>query len=237
MHATLLRYPVYRHNYKQMLGHCYCKNRFLVMDRATLKSELRKVLLAKWNVHYSEDILLEDVNTSVMKTAYLYNILPQRIGLAWEKAATFYGWKQNTHPKVDLVHEEKKMAVELKTSTHSDSSAARRRKYQQLVQYKTRFPDYEVFYVVINDKTPKIKKVYDDRVNYVSWSAALTLLFGPEYMKVVDVMQEVVNEYLKKSKLSKTQCKEQVSLSILRLLLWLFFCSSLLRRLTIAWRK
>lgn len=176
------------------------------MDQVTLKDQLRKIICAKWTIHYPEDILLESLNTSVVKTSYLYNILPQRIGKAWEKAATFYGWKQQA-TKVDLVHEQRKIAVELKTSTHSDSSAARRRKYDMLSEFKQKHPDYQVVYAVINDNTAKDKMVHDNRVRYVSWTHALHLLYGPDYNKVITVMEQVVEEYLKLTKLAKTECK------------------------------
>jgi len=175
------------------------------MNQSTLKNELRKIICAKWTIHYPEDILLESLNTSIIKTSYLYNILPQRIGKAWEKAATFYGWKQQA-TKVDLIHEQQKIAVELKTSTHSDSSAARRRKYDMLVEFKRKHPDYQVVYAVINDNTAKDKMVHDGQVRYVSWTHALTLLYGAEYNKVINVMEQVVEEYLKVSNLAKTKC-------------------------------
>jgi hypothetical protein len=171
----------------------------------SLKDEIRKVICAKWTIHYPEDILLESLNTSIIKTSYLYNILPQRIGKGWEKAATFFGWKQQNH-LVDLIHEQRKIAVELKTSTHSDSSAARRRKYDMLVQFKKKHPDYQVVYAVINDNTAKDKMVHDDQVRYVSWTNALNLLFGSDYNKVITVMEQVVEEYLKMTKLAKTEC-------------------------------
>ena len=178
------------------------------MNPITLKGELRKVICAKWNIHYPEDILLGDLNDSVVKTSYLYNILPQRIGKAWEKAATFYGWKQQA-TNIDLIHEAKKLAVELKTSAHSDSSAARRRKYDMLVEYKKKHPQFQVVYAVINDATPKDKMVHDGQVRYVSWTNALQLLFDDDYNKVITAMEQVVGEYLKLSKLSKTECTNQ----------------------------
>ena len=126
-----------------------------------------------------------------------------------KKAATFYGWKQQK-TGIDLITEQRKIAMELKSSVHSDSSAARRRKYDMLVEFKQKHPDHEIVYAVINDATAKDKMVHDGQVRYVSWTHALTMLFGSEYLKVMNIMEQVVEEFLKLSKLDKTECMQHL---------------------------
>ena len=173
----------------------------------TLKGEIRSVICANVVTHFPEDMLLNKLNTSVITTAYAYNILPQRIGRAWEKAATFFGFKQTPH--IDLIHEERKIAVELKNSAKSDSSAARRQKYKMLLDYKKKHPSFQVVYAVINDKTAKDKMVHDNTIRYVSSTHALSLIFDKNCDRVVKVMSQVVEEYLSKTtKLSKTECHD-----------------------------
>ena len=183
-------------------------------DKA-LTEAISRVINAKYKFRFPEDPYMSEFDTSIMKTSYLYNILPQRLGNAWEVAATFYGWKKVK--KIDLVHDERKIALELKNSVHSDSSAARHRKYQLLVDYKKAHPTIEqLVYAVINDATAKDKMVFDNKIRYVSYTAALRVLFGEDYHKVEAIIQKCVDKFLKDTKMDKVKCQPTPQIILLR---------------------
>jgi hypothetical protein len=133
------------------------------------------------------------------------NILPQRIGLAWEKAATFFGWEQDVE-EVDLIDRARKFVVELKNSANSDNSSSRRRKYDALVEFGQRNPGYTLFYVVINDATSKDKMVHDNRIHYLSFGKALSFLFGAKRNQVESAMEKSIKKFINNAKLN-VKCK------------------------------
>ena len=180
-----------------------------------LTEAINEIINAKYRFRFPEDPFMIEFDTSVMKSSYLFNLLPQRLGKAWEKAATFYGWKKVK--KIDLVHEEKQLALELKNSVHSDSSAARHRKFQLLTEYKKAHPSIkQLIYAVINDATAKDKMVFNDTIRYVTYTAALRVLFEDDYRKVEAVIEKCVEKFLKDTKMDRTKCQPTPQVIVLR---------------------
>ena len=177
------------------------------MDKAKLKKALMNIIDAPIRVKYPYLCApLLDIDDSVFATRYKLKILPQRIGIAWEEAALFFGWKRVANEHVDLVNHKKKQAVEVKSSALSDNSSSRRRKYQQLMKFKKRNPTYEVFYAAIEDVSAKDKLVYDDKIRYLSGLNALKLLFGNHWQDVETIMEQCIYKYLSDSGLEKVKC-------------------------------
>jgi putative transposon-encoded protein len=171
-----------------------------------LQKVIEKIICAPFQVRYSHDILLSDMlHESLWDIHYKLTILPQRVGLAWEKAATLFGWKQ-ADDSVDLIDTKRKYAVELKNSAYSDNSSSRRRKYDALVEFGKRNPGYSLFYIIINDATAKDKMVHGNRIRYISSGKALKFLFQGKYKQVEKVMENAITKFINTAKLN-VKCK------------------------------
>jgi hypothetical protein len=178
---------------------------------AGLQAATDRIITAPYRFRYTKDMLLQGgthVDESVQKTTYLWRLLPQRIGMAWEKAATFYGWRKDDTSMADLVRRQPRQLVELKNFYDSDNSAARNYKYQQLLKFKSRNRNYQVIYAVINADVPVDTWVKNGRIRYTSKFHTLRLLFGHNYREVIRAMQSSIEKYLRSTGLKDIICEE-----------------------------
>lgn len=179
-----------------------------IYDRAGMENAINKVICAPYKVKHCDDVMLYDLyDPSVWDTVYKLKILPQRVGIAWEVAATYCGWKKCTENGLDLVREKTKEVLELKNSASSDNSSSRRHKYNSLLEFKKTHPNYKLYYAIINDKTPKRKMVDDNKIYYVSGVHALRLLYNNQYKVVWEAIKKSVVRFNHTTGLDDVKCK------------------------------
>lgn len=167
---------------------------------------LNRVILKPYVVKYPTDVILTNVPNSVVETAYKYKIIQQRIGDAWGEVPKLYGWQQGENG-VDLMNTTTKQAAEVKNNASTDNSRSRRANFETLLEFKRNHPDYELLYVIINDKSDKDVMKYNNRIRYVSGIHAQRELLGENSPYVIEQMRRKTLEFLENSNLINTNCE------------------------------
>lgn len=166
---------------------------------------ISRIFFKPYRVNYPIDVILQDVPNSVIETAYKYKLIQQRIGIAWGEVPTIYGWRIGDNG-IDLVNETTKQAAEVKNNSRTDNSRSRRANFDNLLQFKTLNPEYELLYIIINDKTDKDVMKYNGRIRYVSGIHAQRILFGEDSQNVINKLKQYTIQFLNRSDLINTEC-------------------------------
>ena len=73
----------------------------------------------------------------------------------------------------------RKFTVELKSLTQTDNSSSREPKFQKLLDFKEKYPEYELFYLCINHSTKECQnKLLDNGITFLTGQHALEFLYG-----------------------------------------------------------
>ncbi len=119
-----------------------------------------------------------------------------RIGYLWEEIFMLYGYEKIT--KLDLIHREKKIAIELKNNWTSDNFSGKKFKFSCLKQYKQEHPDYEVIYGCINDIQSR-DYINKDDVRVLTSDNLLNYIFGKDKDYIIETLRKLIKEYLEKA--------------------------------------
>lgn len=150
-------------------------------------------------IKQTNDIILGDIfKEEIYRAAILKNI-QMRIGLLWEEIASeFFGWVKVKG--IDLVHPERKLAVEVKNSDNTDNSSSRERNKQKLLEAGAKLgKGYKLLYLCINCNDGVLKRDAafgrgaEGGIILLKREYALEILYGKYYVKVVEIMRNVVN--------------------------------------------
>ena len=133
------------------------------------------------DIFHDELIISNYIKRIQMKLGKLYEILAEK----------FFGF--TIVKKIDLIHTEKRIALELKSSDNTDNSSSRVRNYEKLLEFQKNNKAYKLYYVCINctNKKPQ-KKILDNGITFLSGEYALKFLYGDKYLVILSMIQNVL---------------------------------------------
>lgn len=101
----------------------------------------------------------------------------------------------------DLVNEERKIIIELKTSWNTDNSSAQKKNFEKLAKFKQRHPEYRTIYGMINTRSGEggssKTKIIEVNGAYVpieifEGNDLLHLLLGDDYASKIEEISSLV---------------------------------------------
>ncbi len=161
----------------------------------------------------TDDILLDQFYKSHIDAIRLANtikIVQMKIGTLWQRVigayADFRDLGTGHATGLDILNEERKLAIELKNRFNTDNSSARKANYAKLVKFKKDNPTYDVIYGVINDRTIEgtKKKIHLDGedITYLSGKVLLDKIFGDKADKIIYILKTKVEKIIKTVKMT-----------------------------------
>ena len=103
------------------------------------------------------------------------------LGMSYEEFFTLHGFVKSVDPNVDLIHQGRKVAVEVKASNTADSGCAKASKLKKLAEFKRQHADFQVVYGCVNEKkrqdpagVDRIKVVDGVNVRYMTGELFMT---------------------------------------------------------------
>ena len=145
------------------------------------------------------DIILNGFLDKALWDSALLKVLQMRIGHLWEMIATeCFGWIKVTG--IDLICPHRKIALELKNTDNTDNSSSKWRNINKLLEFRNFHPDYQLYYLGINNRNTKDGQCYCDASGIVfpTGEHALKVLFGDCAHEVVNVIRSVITKVIKK---------------------------------------
>ena len=153
-------------------------------------SKIVDILCKPIKANSSHDVIMNEIFSKEILIANKIKIIQMRLGKLYEELALFYGWKKVS--KIDLIHEEFKYAIELKSSDNTDNSSSRHRNYEKLLEFQKNNLDYELFYVCINStKSKGCNNKLPNNITFLSGNYALQFLFGDDYNYILKMIKDV----------------------------------------------
>ena len=116
-----------------------------------MEAVIRNILCNEIKQKSPTDFILSEFFTKEIQIANKLKIIQMRLGKIYEEVAKLYNWIKVE--KIDFIDVDKKIALELKSSTNTDNSSSRERNFQKLFEFKEKHQDYELFYLCINHTT------------------------------------------------------------------------------------
>ena len=118
---------------------------------------INKILFKEIKTKLTNDIILTELFEKEILIENKLKILQIKLGKIYEELAKLNNWTKVK--KIDLININKKYAVELKSSMQTNKSSSRERNFQKLLEFKEKCPEYELFYLCINQTTKKNVKI------------------------------------------------------------------------------
>jgi hypothetical protein len=150
----------------------------------------------------SSDIILNGLNFgNYNKICELRKLL----GLFYENLFRYLCGFIRPEKGFDLICENRKIFIELKSNWKSDSHDSKREKFRRLMEFKNINPDYEVIYICLNDNRPN----YLEGVDYIYNKTSFRIITGNkawEYFcniadvdkdELISLIRELVRNYVK----------------------------------------
>lgn len=175
---------------------------------------IRKYFTFEYEAKSGHDIILNDIFKEELIIAHKITFIQMKLGQLYELLAEkYFGF--TLVKKIDLIHTQRKVASELKSSDNTDNSSSRHRSLEKLLEFKKDNPDYKLYYVCINNttKTPQ-KKVYDNGIRFLTGKYALEFLYGKDYVKVIKIIRKCLKEQRQHLQIAGTPSKASSTTSI-----------------------
>jgi hypothetical protein len=142
------------------------------------------------------------------RKALLATQLSMKMGTIWQESISCYDGFENLkigHPSgLDILHHERKLAIELKNSTMTDNKSSRTANFDKLAKFKKEHPEYVCIYGCINNsKNAKdllqgqSKIIIHDGVEilYLVGNSLFDYLLGKNKDEIIDFVKKTVREY------------------------------------------
>ena len=146
------------------------------------------------------DIILNGLCDEDLWYSSRLRFLQMRIGNLWEMIATeCFGWVKVSG--FDLICPRRKIALELKNADNTDNSSSRHRNINKLLEFRKLNPDYQLFYLCINNRTTKDDQCYcgENGITFATGEHARRILYGDYAQEVVNIIRFVVSKVVKKN--------------------------------------
>jgi len=160
-----------------------------------MEAVIKNILNKDINKKVTKDIILSEFFKNEMLVANKLKIIQMRMGLIYEELAKFHNWTKVD--KIDLVDIDKKIALEIKSSTNTDNSSSRERNYQKLLEFKSKHNNYKLYYVCINylTKNPQ-NKILANGITLLTGEFALQFLYGDNNQNVITTIQKCIKIFI-----------------------------------------
>ena len=175
---------------------------------------IRRYFSFEYEAKSGHDIILNDIFKEELQIAHMIKIVQMKLGQLYEVLAEkYFGFTRVK--KIDLIHTQRKVALELKSSDNTDNSSSRYRNLEKLLEFKKDNPDYMLYYVCINNttKTPQ-KKVFDNGIKFLTGKYALEFLYGKDYEKIIKMIMKVLKEQRQHLQIAGTPSKASSTTSV-----------------------
>ena len=160
-----------------------------------METEISKLLSKPIKTKQNTDIILSNNYLNEISKANKLKTLQMSLGRIHELCATFYNWEKV--PKIDLVDNNRKIALELKNRDNTDNSSSRYRNCEKLIEFKQNNPDYELYYICINSPKKQNEKNIEfkgEKITFLFNEKALEFLYGSNYQNVINIIKKCILE-------------------------------------------
>jgi len=160
-----------------------------------MEAVIKNILCAPIKENVNKDLFLSELFPNEIRTANKIKIIQMRLGKLFEELAKFYNWTKVE--KIDFIDINRKIALELKSSTNTDNSSSRERNYQKLLEFKAKHTDYKLYYLCINYTTNQPQnKILANGITLLTGKYALEFLYGKDYSNVITAIQNCIKDYI-----------------------------------------
>lgn len=102
--------------------------------------------------HRRNDFIMGQCEENLLRIVYSMHTVFSRVGLAYEAYFQLHDFVPAHEDHIDLINNDRRIAMEVKASNESDSGCAKAAKMAHLAAYKQAHPNFEVIYGCVNEK-------------------------------------------------------------------------------------
>ena len=175
---------------------CCLSSAFATPTTHGLDEAVRLIKAPLGNIPTIKDVILSGIADRWENQAYKLQILRQRVGYAWELALTDFGF-QRYPTGVDLIHPQRKVAIELKNSCRI-SSGVKRSVRKMLKAFKRTHPGYTVILGCINLRNMSMGGMsIRGGITYLKGTSLLEYLLRSRKAAVIRRLKQAAREFVR----------------------------------------
>jgi hypothetical protein len=171
-----------------------------------IKNKIQEILERPTKNDLPFDILDSEIDQQTSLNSLKTKQKQMKYGEIWQMVIgeynTFTDLGVGHYTGLDILSEERKIAMELKNRYNTDNASSRKANLDKLVKYKKDHPDYECIYGIINEKNTEgyIKDIEhnNEKIKYYSGDKLFTLIFGDDKIEIIEFVKKCVNIYSNK---------------------------------------